>query len=257
MRSWTTQHVRTSPLPLTAPPPRLLWLTLSACLLWCVPRDPADANWFVPYHAYPHGGWQRNHSCKVPTPSGPCASDEYTTQPCTYERCSGLWHDQTQVPRWPGPHSEQQRLGGGSDDGKPPQYDNGVCSAECDCGKLPCGNYIYNHLNDSMSEWFTSVGGAPCTTDLHGPPCLRCLLCRAVQCIALQSTHATYLSIIMVMTRCDVNGWLAAAAAAAAAAGPIINNNQTLLQPGVVSFYIDDSFWHNPHQQKGDSKYSV
>ena len=32
--------------------------------------------------------------------------------------------------------------------------------------------------------------------------------------------------------------------------GPIINN-QTMLAPGVVSFYIDDSFWHKSFKQGG------
>ena len=58
-----------------------------------------------------------------------------------------------------------------------------MCVTECDCGVQPCGNYVYNHLNTSLAEWFVSKGG------------------------------------------------------------PIINNH-TILQPGVVSFYIDDSFWH-------------
>ena len=108
--------------------------------------DPAYAGWFVPYHAYPNGGWQKNHSCKVPTPTGPCASDQYTTSPCTYQKCSGLWHDQTQVPSNKPQKSKYH-------------YDNGLCKDECDCGLLPCGNFIYNHLNGSLSEWFTSAGG--------------------------------------------------------------------------------------------------
>eukprot|EP01050_Picozoa_sp_SAG11_P006260 SAG11_NODE_478_length_9117_cov_6.916168_12_plen_351_part_00 len=169
--------------------------------------DPSYSGWFVPYHAYPNGGWQKNHSCKISTPSGPCASDKYTTSPCTYEKCSGLWHDQTQVPQY------RKRAGGlSSSSGGKPHYDNGVCREECDCGKLPCGvraaawppgaipfphpvpdasqNYIWNHRNASFAEWFVSLGG------------------------------------------------------------PIINR-QTILAPGVVSFYIDDSFWHKSFKQGG------
>lgn len=96
--------------------------------------DPSYSGWFVPYHAYPNGGWQKNHSCKVPTPTGPCASDQYSTQPCTYEKCSGLWHDQTQVPQYHKRTGEVSSSSGGK-----PHYDNGVCAEECDCGKQPCG----------------------------------------------------------------------------------------------------------------------
>eukprot|EP01052_Picozoa_sp_SAG31_P047697 SAG31_NODE_9663_length_1245_cov_0.717277_1_plen_216_part_10 len=152
-------------------------------------EDPAYAGWFMPYHAYPHGGWQRNHSCKVPTPTGPCASDKYTTSPCTYEKCSGLWHDQTQVPEYR-KRGQQEGLGGSAGSSGKPHYDNGVCTEECDCGSLPCGNYIYDHRNASLAEWFVSNGG------------------------------------------------------------PIINN-ATMLAPGVVSFYLDDSFWHKSFKQGG------
>lgn len=171
--------------------------------------DPAYSGWFIPYHAYPHGGWQKNHSCRVGTPTGPCSSDQYSTSPCTDGKCSGLWHDQTQVPQWHkravpgGLHLRAQAyerpsvdksgpgaLGPAAPVSGQPHYDNGVCKEQCDCGKQPCGNYIYDHRNASFAEWFVSPGG------------------------------------------------------------PIINN-MTLLQTGVVSFYIDDSFWHKGFKQGG------
>jgi hypothetical protein len=92
--------------------------------------------------------------------------------------------DQTQVPEY------RKRSHGASEVAGQPKYDNGVCKEECDCGDLPCGNYIYNHANTSLAEWFVSVGG------------------------------------------------------------PIINN-RTLMQPGVVAYYIDDSFWHKGFKQGG------
>ena len=81
--------------------------------------DPAYSGWFMPFHAYPNGGWQKNHT--------------YTVSPCTDGKCSGLWHDQTQTP-------EHHKLGDAElrVEGKP-HYDNGVCVDECDCGLQPCG----------------------------------------------------------------------------------------------------------------------
>ena len=46
-------------------------------------------------------------------------------------KCSTLYHDQTQTPG----------IAPGSD---------GICTDLCDCGKVPCGFYLFNHLNGSM-----------------------------------------------------------------------------------------------------------
>jgi len=54
-----------------------------------------------------------------------------------------FYHDQTQVP--------QHRYGAGAN--KPPDYDNGVCTDECDCGTQPCGNYLFDHRNASLADW--------------------------------------------------------------------------------------------------------
>jgi chorismate-pyruvate lyase len=45
-------------------------------------------------------------------------------------------HDQLQTPE----------LGG--------SLHNGDCKAECDCGDQPCGEYIFDHRNNSFAEWF-------------------------------------------------------------------------------------------------------
>lgn len=151
--------------------------------------DPAYSGWFMPFKQYPGGGSNTNHSYFVPD--------------CTYEKCSGLWHDQTQTPEHPKKHAlgRHHSTWGGAAGGwrnrrrleaaaAAPKYDNGVCTEECDCGKLPCGEYVYDHRNTSFSAWFVSSDG------------------------------------------------------------PIINN-RTLLAPGVVSFYLDDSAWVKGFKQGG------
>lgn len=99
-----------------------------------------------------------------------------------------MWHDQTQTPEYrkegAAPTLSRQSAT------KAPTYDNGHCNAECDCGKLPCGEYIFDHRNASLSEWYVSSDG------------------------------------------------------------PIINN-RTLMAPGVVSFYIDDSAGQKSFKQGG------
>ena len=139
--------------------------------------DPQYAGWFVPFNNYPNGGSQKNRS--------------YTVNPCTYAKCSGLWHDQTQTPEY------SKKSGASSapaaDAATPvaaPTYDNGHCKEECDCGRYPCGEYVFDHRNASLAAWFVSSDG------------------------------------------------------------PIINN-RTLLAPGVVSFYIDDSAGQKSFKQGG------
>ena len=140
--------------------------------------DPAYSGWFVKYNDYPSGGYSKNHT--------------YFAGPCTYPnghegpplqanasgKCSPYYHEQTQVPQ------HHTKLSG------PPHYDNGVCIDECDCGKLPCGNYVFDHRNDSFSKWYVSADG------------------------------------------------------------PIISN-RTILAPGVVAYYLDDSAWIKGFKQGG------
>ena len=92
--------------------------------------DPAYSGWFMPFHAYPNGGWQKNHT--------------YTVSPCTDGKCSGLWHDQTQTPEHHKLGDAELRVEG------QPHYDNGVCVDECDCGLQPCGEYIYDRKSDLL-----------------------------------------------------------------------------------------------------------
>ena len=53
---------------------------------------------------------------------------------CTAAKCSTLFHDQDQTP---------------STD---PEAD-GRCYEECDCGSLPCGEYLWDHRNASLRRW--------------------------------------------------------------------------------------------------------
>ena len=96
-------------------------------------EDPAYSSWFIKFGDYKAG---TNHSSGDP--------DTYNTNPCDATKCSGLYHEQTQVPEWTGDRKHVV---------------DGNCQEECDCGKLPCGNYIFDHRNDSFSEWFLSDGG--------------------------------------------------------------------------------------------------
>ena len=59
----------------------------------------------------------------------------YTNSSGTDTRCSEFYHDQDQTP-----HHPQQ------------------CQEECDCGDgLPCGEYVWNHRNESLQKWLTEV----------------------------------------------------------------------------------------------------
>ena len=49
-------------------------------------------------------------------------------------RCSALYHDQEQTPEYP--------------------HGDGSCPGPCDCGGVPCGEYLWNHRNASLRSWF-------------------------------------------------------------------------------------------------------
>ena len=94
--------------------------------------DPAYAGWFVSFKDYK--GPQSNASYHVP----PC--DWYGTA-ASPPKCSGFYHDQEQTP---------EHRGGGSD------YPvDGECLEQCDCGPInPCGEYIFDHRNETFQDWF-------------------------------------------------------------------------------------------------------
>ena len=76
-------------------------------------NDPAYSGWFI---AFKKGGAFPNGSYYVP--------------PCTDGKCSDLYHDQDQTPRHPG-----------------------QCIQECDCGDIPCGEYLWDHRNTSLRDY--------------------------------------------------------------------------------------------------------
>lgn len=95
--------------------------------------DPAYGGWFVRFANYTGG----NGSYHVPA--------------CTFEKCSGFYHDQKQTPE----------MGGGSH--------NGGCNEECDCGDAPCGEYVFDHRNTSFSDWFVNEWMISASTLKHTP----------------------------------------------------------------------------------------
>ena len=95
--------------------------------------DPAYAGWFVKFKNYQ--GPSSNHSYHVPA--------------CTYDKCSGFYHDQEQTPEYP--------------------HGDGSCREECDCGDAPCGEYIFDHRNTSFADWFVSEYMISNETLQHAP----------------------------------------------------------------------------------------
>ena len=90
-------------------------------------EDPAYAGFFLRF---------ANASCAViPT----CANATYHVRTCDYgyqpPKCSAFYHDQEQTPEHPGR--------------------DGSCEpGQCDCGTVPCGEYLWDHRNGSMLTQF-------------------------------------------------------------------------------------------------------
>eukprot|EP01114_Cavostelium_apophysatum_P018996 TRINITY_DN5990_c0_g1_i2.p1 TRINITY_DN5990_c0_g1~~TRINITY_DN5990_c0_g1_i2.p1 ORF type:complete len:447 (-),score=72.88 TRINITY_DN5990_c0_g1_i2:49-1389(-) len=66
--------------------------------------------------------------------------------PCTTQnnvtKCSNFYHDQEQTPNVPTPSNPNP---------------DGACDLYCDCGSVPCGEYLFDHRNGSMlTEWLLS-----------------------------------------------------------------------------------------------------
>lgn len=76
--------------------------------------DPAYAGWFLPFRK---GG------------AVDLGNNTWHSQPCTDGICSPLYHSQDQTPR------------------------DSECGGKCDCGGVPCGEYIWDHRNESLREW--------------------------------------------------------------------------------------------------------
>ena len=61
--------------------------------------------------------------------------------------CSDFYHDQEQSPAVPSPSNPNP---------------DGVCAGTCDCGGVPCGEYLFDHRNGTMlRDWLLNevIGG--------------------------------------------------------------------------------------------------
>ena len=64
--------------------------------------------------------------------------------------CSDFYHDLVDTPL-PGPRTENRE--------NPGNY--AICDGDCDCGSVPCAEYVYDHRNASPTQWLIDeyVGG--------------------------------------------------------------------------------------------------
>ena len=84
--------------------------------------DPAFAGWFLKFGAPTVNGT----SYHVPT-----CDDSYSPP-----LCSGLYHDRDQTPGHP--------------------KGDGDCALPCDCGGVPCGEYLWDHRNSSLRDFLVN-----------------------------------------------------------------------------------------------------
>lgn len=84
--------------------------------------DPAYAGWFLKFGAPTVNGT----SYHVPT-----CDDSYSPP-----LCSGLYHDRDQTPGHP--------------------KGDGDCALPCDCGGVPCGEYLWDHRNASLRDFLVN-----------------------------------------------------------------------------------------------------
>jgi hypothetical protein len=105
-------------------------------------EDPAYADWYIKFK--PEGPWE-SKKCDSALP----------------HLCSDFYHSQEQSPGYP--------------------HGDGDCAAPgCDCGKVPCGFYVWNHSsttvvnNQTFQDWFVNsmmlneVGRSPYTNLVSG-----------------------------------------------------------------------------------------
>lgn len=84
-------------------------------------EDPAYAGWFLRFRT-------DNTTYHVPQ-----CDDNYDPPLCT-----PFYHDQEQTPEVPTPSNPNP---------------DGSCSGTCDCGSIPCGEYLFDHRNASLRSW--------------------------------------------------------------------------------------------------------
>jgi hypothetical protein len=99
--------------------------------------DPAYSGWFL---RFAPGGSLPNGSYHVP------ACDDTYNPPL----CSEFYHDQEQTPAVPSPADPAP---------------DGACVGVCDCGSVPCGEYLWDHRNASLRPWLISTLVDPIRND--------------------------------------------------------------------------------------------
>ena len=83
-------------------------------------------------------------------PNGSLANASYHVPACdtTYSPplCSAYYHDQEQSPAVPSPSNPNP---------------DGACVGNCDCGAVPCGEYLWDWRNSSVAPWIIAnhIGG--------------------------------------------------------------------------------------------------
>jgi hypothetical protein len=86
-------------------------------------NDAAYAGWFLPNK-----------------PGGPFGNGSYYVPQCDTNwsppRCTALYHDLDQTPGFP--------------------HGDGSCPGPCDCGGVPCGEYLWDHRNTSLRSWIVN-----------------------------------------------------------------------------------------------------
>jgi hypothetical protein len=91
--------------------------------------DPAHDVWFLKYRNATHGD---------PSPLSHDGDGAYKNPQCDHNfkppKCTNLFHSLTQTPGYP--------------------HGDGNCDKPCDCGRLPCGFYLFD-----QTQWNTSVNG--------------------------------------------------------------------------------------------------
>ena len=86
-------------------------------------RDPGYSGWFWPLE----DATSKTSAPRCDTPSAP-----------QKQLCSHLYHDQEQTPQYPPADIRN---------------DSNCTSPGCDCGGVPCGEYLFNHRNASLRRW--------------------------------------------------------------------------------------------------------
>eukprot|EP00040_Diaphanoeca_grandis_P030025 m.176861 g.176861 ORF g.176861 m.176861 type:complete len:442 (+) comp31864_c0_seq2:206-1531(+) len=105
-------------------------------------EDPAYSGWFLSFD--------------------PAKEGHYAQPPCDLHRpdptaiCSTLYHDQRETPEAKA-YCWHNQSAPGCGDVYVPWDPSQFCTEPCDCGKMPCGEYVFDHRNASLRQWLLDV----------------------------------------------------------------------------------------------------